>query len=1395
MSSRWKAGRTAAFAASLAAWCGWGGMEVMGQADAWITSTAASNGSGNWTNMLGAPGSTVALPAPGGALGYNGQAARYSQHIRTNGSGQLIFFEVDGNLYDGDGYLIADARSQTCSECLAPGVMEFVSVPVPGSCDKYYLFSSVPKGTYDYSYVQAAILDMGEDNPRFGNQGSTCNPKKGRLLGMLDGELLDMPQFSEWANSGALAFEPGVVTTTPYVARLPIDQFGKSTSPMLRVVEGSAPGSPSWLFAIMVTKTTVYKITGNGVFRVNPVPTHDHLPTGSTGDVSTFKNYQRDADARLLPNGHVRLVQVDLGGYRAYPNNNASTSYNVLSMDFDPNTGQVVQSGGNYAVRGHQLFYCNAFPSGVTGFAGCALSPDGAGAYIVGRISADCTTSSPWFGYVDLITGAATNLTAALPNVAAYTESRFYRNRAPSGSGEAIYVPRAGGVDAITGIANPASIAVVNGALAGHAPQLQVSPDMAPSSFTPYPRFLDIAVQGDTHLSATNLAACCTYFQTVPGAVVGGHTQLQGMQPSTWNAATNPLQPGSNTLVFNCDLVVESGASLTLNNLTLKFTNGAKVIVKRAGSLTTNNTTFTSITCPGERWPGIRVEGDSNDPTQSQSIQGKITMTSSTVANAQVGLWTARELDISTPVNGYFGGRALVQSTTFRDCINGARITNYHRYLNGAEANYFGNFHNCTFETTADWPGGNPGAHIDIQDVNGVLVTNSRFVNQVPQNWNRWQRGVGIRSYDAAFRCLGYGNANSRFESLTLGVSAHVPDPAEVYRVDGMRFFNNSHGLLDWGSTGGVVTNNRFTTMANMPSLGQTSVGLSLFNAEGYTVERNTFTDQGTSVPSVGIHFLGQSYQNNEVYDNEFNNLNVGCLVEGRHAAYNAPAGESLVPGLQMRCGDHLGNLADQVILWNGWIRHNQGLGENTQKLANNRFLSSVTCDPGNSTAPSVHTYVAAWQPTGLYVNYHYYGHASSPQQRQDCIEDQFGNPLSYTGEVFYDLNRHEQAVEFDKERDCHSGKLDAVSPGGGHMALAGQYTLRQAELASAWQNYRGTMDRMKTGDLVGMIHHQPWHPSHLLRDTLLGNYPLSDSVMINMLKREQPMDAWHLTQVLIQNSPLSPWVWGYVENPNLIPLYFYNQLKQYDQGMGLKQLLEQEIVARQQEAQFTKVLLLDSLANDSTVLNRLQLIDGLLQADSLGDGLRGRYLLALLNGDDAKAAQLAAALTYAKGVEGLLEWGALYQNHNGDWTQSTPADRDELYQMAMSHAPSGGALAWATLYQLAEIDSLPTPELPVMFKSRPRGRNSMDELTAIPVITAMPNPATDRIAFTYGEGLEEGVLEIHDAQGRLMRTIALNGRKGLVESNVRGWADGLYVVRLMLDGYNLGSTKFNVVR
>ncbi len=132
----------------------------------------------------------------------------------------------------------------------------------------------------------------------------------------------------------------------------------------------------------------------------------------------------------------------------------------------------------------------------------------------------------------------------------------------------------------------------------------------------------------------------------------------------------------------------------------------------------------------------------------------------------------------------------------------------------------------------------------------------------------------------------------------------------------------------------------------------------------------------------------------------------------------------------------------------------------------------------------------------------------------------------------------------------------------------------------------------------------------------------------------------------------------------------------------------------------------------------------------------------------------------------------------------------------ALHHAPSAGAHAWAVLYFTGVLDSLPIPDVPADLKSRvlwkPAKRGGVVE---IPALGVLPNPASDRIAFTYDEGLEQGVLEIHDAQGRLIRTLPLNGRKGMVESDVRVLPAGLYAVRLVLNDLPLAHAKFTVVR
>lgn len=60
---------------------------------------------------------------------------------------------------------------------------------------------------------------------------------------------------------------------------------------------------------------------------------------------------------------------------------------------------------------------------------------------------------------------------------------------------------------------------------------------------------------------------------------------------------------------------------------------------------------------------------------------------------------------------------------------------------------------------------------------------------------------------------------------------------------------------------------------------------------------------------------------------------------------------------------------------------------------------------------------------------------------------------------------------------------------------------------------------------------------------------------------------------------------------------------------------------------------------------------------------------------------------------------------------------------------------------------------------------------------------------------MEEGRLEVRDAQARLIRTVPLMAGTGLVEEDVRGLSPGLYFVSLVMDQHLLGTTKFNIAR
>ena len=752
-----------------------------------------------------------------------------------------------------------------------------------------------------------------------------------------------------------------------------------------------------------------------------------------------------------------------------------------------------------------------------------------------------------------------------------------------------------------------------------------------------------------------------------------------------------------------------------------------------------------------------------------------------------------------------FGDWVYAQNSVFRNNITGVRIRKYHRFdgFGVAQANRSW-FNHCEFITDGDWPdlGTNyPKAFAELYQVDAIKFLNCAFRNEAHALWsnpNQW--GWGIRAQQATINCTGgLAYAYNRFANLTVGVQTWTSTPLFTSTVDGMGFQNNWYGMIDWADVHCRITNNRFENNTDTYfSGGAASIGLLLQQSEDYTVERNTFIRTAMSPsPAVGIWFKGPSYNENQIYNNDFTVVNAGCVVEGTHVGIAGPV-PNTPPGLQMRCGEHTNNWIDQVLLPSSAIRTDQGLGTDGSSTANNLFTENVDCDIALPYDPSSSVVVVAFAPYPLHVDYHYYHQngAFDPRLRPECVEDMFGAPLSSTGDWFYDLNEHLQpnTDPFDPAVHCIGGDLDMF--GGTCEDYKADLVLKQTELASAVAAYNGAIDGGNSPDLVAEINQSsPWQASWYLRDLLLGNNPLSDQVLVAAVKREQPLDQWHLTQVLIDNSPLTPNVWGEIESAGVLSPYFVNLLQQFGHGISTRKLLEQEIIQRSQEKAQLQRLYFMTVAQDSTLVGKLDSIASVFNADTMYNGHLDLYRHLIANGDYAGAALLEGELASRPEADGLLQLGALETALQGDWDAASTQQRAELLDLAYSDDVYGSAEAWAIASMIGELDSLPPGLLPEGYRSAFFFEPHASMSSETPLIGVVPNPAKDRVVFTYPDGVESATVLIQDAQGRIVLEVPLNGRRGMSEVGILGLDEGLYLATIVLDGMELGTTRFTIVR
>jgi hypothetical protein len=97
---------------------------------------------------------------------YDGQPAQHCYNGMQDRDGNLLFFVVDSRVFDRNGYLIGELVNNTYGSI--NGNQEIALVPMPGNCNKYYIFTA---NDAFFSRAFYGVVDLALTNPSTGAKG------------------------------------------------------------------------------------------------------------------------------------------------------------------------------------------------------------------------------------------------------------------------------------------------------------------------------------------------------------------------------------------------------------------------------------------------------------------------------------------------------------------------------------------------------------------------------------------------------------------------------------------------------------------------------------------------------------------------------------------------------------------------------------------------------------------------------------------------------------------------------------------------------------------------------------------------------------------------------------------------------------------------------------------------------------------------------------------------------------------------------------------------------------------------------------------------------------------------------------------------------------------------
>ncbi|HPT14217.1 MAG TPA: hypothetical protein PK796_05460 [Bacteroidales bacterium] len=850
-----------------------------------------------------------------------------------------------------------------------------------------------------------------------------------------------------------------------------------------------------------------------------------------------------------------------------------------------------------------------------------------------------------------------------------------------------------------------------------------------------------------------------------------------------------------------CDLRVAPGAVFTITGK-LHMSQGKRIIIDKGGKLVLDAGTITGYL--HRTWQGIEVWGNSSLSQIPASNQGYLkTLNNALIEDAKTAVNTIK-IENGSPNYTNTGGIVNCNKTTFRNCGACAVFHPYenHHPTNGGIINNVSAFGDCVFEVNSRYAGADSvKAFVSLTQVRGVQFAACKFTDDNTAGLTG--KTIGIYAYNSAFKVSSTCNVvvppntpctdinYSRFTGLEYGVKVLGAATTKTFDVDCALFYAKKCGLYASSIDYARLTRNSFFVSATDTCSNTTNCaygGAYFDQCKFYTIEENTFSKTGAqgnpSQKMVGLTINNSGPDNNQVYKNTFDNLDIGILAQRQNKDPNDPT-----RGLCLRCNNFNSCKYDIAVTkpLNGSLNQNgiaKTQGSSTYPAGNlftntDFFTYPTYCNYFNIQGASL---LSAYQIT-------YYHHIQTQQYR--TIPNIRKNVSLVITNLSYGLDT------------CASHLGGGVNPASKLAQSDNQATEKAEEL-------NALIDGGATAETVSEVTYSCPDEALEIHDALLQKSPyLSDTVMKAAIEQENVLNNALVRDILVANpqSAKSEELLNAVDQRS-DPLTDY-MIDEILEGAGItspKEQLEADVAMEHNNADGWYNCMVTGILNDTVGVN-VEALTSLLDSRprpandyykaykdlEAGDTIGGlqrlqeipeQYLYNEAQNDDhyvivEKYRMLGKLLSGNKPVQLMDSLTA------ANFIQNIATD-DQLGDTWLRNClAASGKINFTEQYILPDLTKSVEVDIPVK-KNKPTND----------YLKVFPNPAREYIVIEYRAAkLSDSYILITDAMGKPVDKLVIKREADQITYITKYLVSGIYNCSLSIDGNNKSSIRFTVVR